>query len=246
MVNKGFLYALSTAIMFATMGIFTKLIYRFDGVNANALCFATSLISCIYFFVLALIKHKNFSFLKMDKYNLILSTVSAGIFGLFLINIPVLSALSYVDVGIQKILTYSFPLFIILINTIIFKKKLTGKSILVALLVIAGLILVIGKFKLDGSNLAIGVMWAILSAISWAIYNILCEKYTIKMEQSSYWFYGFFSFTIYTFIYMLIIGDVSSINNMFILDFKFITLLLCISLINLAIPNITLYKSHNF
>ena len=65
MKNKGFLYALGTALMFASMGTLVKFTYKYSIMNANLLFFTSSVISCLFFMTLLLIKHKNFSFLKI-------------------------------------------------------------------------------------------------------------------------------------------------------------------------------------
>lgn len=243
MLNKGFLYATSTAIMFATMGIFTKFAYNYDAVNANTLFFSSSLISCLFFLVILLIKYKNFSFLKINKKDLILSLLSGGLFGLFLANLSVLKALQYVDVSIQKIITYSNPLFIALINLFIFKDKLTKQSITTILLMIIGLFLVVGKLNLNGSNIITGIIFAILSSLFVAVYSVSSERSNSTIDYMQYWFFAFLGSFIYASIYMLFIGELSTVSGLFIFDIKLITLLLCIAVINFALPYITFYKA---
>ena len=244
MKNKGFLYALSTALMFASMGTLVKFTYRHSVMNANLLFFTSSVISCLFFMTLLLIKHKNLSFLKINKKDLLVALGSGGLFGVFLANLAVLTSLQYVNVGIQTIITYSNPLFIVLINRFLFCERLTKRSIFNIFLIVSGLSLVVGNINFSGSNVSLGVMYAVLASIFVGSYSILSERIKVKIDQLQYWFYAFLGSTIYIVTYMSFAGEINLIgklaNN---LNLELILLLVAVALINFAIPFVTFYKA---
>lgn len=244
MKNKGFLYALSTALMFASMGTLVKFTYRHSVMNANLLFFTSSIISCLFFVILLCIQHKNLSFLKINKKDLLVALGSGGLFGVFLANLAVLTSLQYVNVGIQTIITYSNPLFIVLINRFSFCERLTKKSIFNIFLIVSGLSLVVGNINFSGSNVSLGVMYAVLAAIFVGTYSILSERIKVKIDQLQYWFYAFLGSTIYIVVYMIFTKEISLIGNLISnLNIKLISLLLAVALINFAIPFVTFYKA---
>lgn len=244
MKNKGFLYALGTALMFATMGTLVKFTYKHSIMNANLLFFTSSVISCLFFMILLLKKHKNFSFLNIGTKDLSVALTSGGLFGLFLANLAVLTSLQYVNVGIQTIITYSNPLFIVLINKFLFGEKLTKKSLCNIFLIVFGLSLVVGNINFNGSNLSLGIIYAVLAAIFVATYSILSERIKVKIDQLQYWFYAFLGSTIYILVYMCFTKEIGSITKLINnLNIELIILLLSVALINFAIPFILFYKA---
>ena len=244
MKNKGFLYALGTALMFASMGTLVKFTYKYSIMNANLLFFTSSVISCLFFMTLLLIKHKNFSFLKIDKKDLLVALGSGGLFGVFLANLAVLTSLQYVNVGIQTIITYSNPLFIVLINKFLFGEKLTKRSMFNIFLIVSGLSLVVGNVNFSGSNVSLGVMYAILAAIFVATYSILSERIRVKIDQLQYWFYAFWGSTVYILIYMIFTKEIGLIGKLTgSLNIELTVLLFSVALINFAIPFILFYKA---
>lgn len=191
MINIGFFYAIITSFMFATMGIFTKLIYKYGTINADMLFLFSVFISCFCLFMYLLIKNKNFSFLKIEKKELVQPLICAGLFVLFLTNLSVLTSLEYIDVSIQKIITYANPFFIVLIHKFILGRSLNKQRIINILLILVGLILVVGKLDFSGTNITIGIFFAVISSLFVAIYSVLSEESKSTLEQDRYWFFLF-------------------------------------------------------
>ncbi|MDJ0839692.1 MAG: DMT family transporter [Acidobacteriota bacterium] len=84
---------------------------------------------------------------------------------------------STVAVGL---LTYaSFPLFVTFMEPIFFREKIRGLDILFALLVTAGLILVVPDFDL-GNRTTQGAAWGVLSGFTFALLSLMNRKYVTR------------------------------------------------------------------
>ena len=243
MVNIGFFYVFIVSMAFATQGIFAKFIYSYDGINANVLTFVSLFVSSLILFCVSLIKYKNFSFLKINKKEMLFSCVFGGLFCLFLNNIAVLKSLQYISVGIQKILSYSSPVFIIFINRFMFGKKINKNNMFCTIFILLGLYFIVGKIDFSGNNVLLGVILALSSAILSAIYSISAEEDDTNMDDIKYWMYAFLSSFVYMIIYMLLSNKAGEILVLENVDFKLFSLFLASSIVNFAIPYIALGKS---
>ena len=234
------IYALLTSFLFSTMGILAKYLYKYN-IDANVLFFSSSIISAIFIFFGLLIKYKNFSFLKVNKKDLIYPAIYAGLFCLFLANGFVLQSLQFIDSGIQRLITYSNPIFIILIYSLFLKQKISKDSFITITLMLVGLFLVVGKMNFSGDNIFVGLVYALLSSICIAVYSVLSEKENSNIDKIVYWFYAFLFSTIYSAILLLILQKPMDI--LLLPDIKFQSLLIIMALSNFTIPYILFLKS---
>lgn len=235
------IYALLTSFLFSTIGVLTHYLYNYD-ISANVSFFSSSLISCIFLFFVLLIKYKNFSFLKLNtKKDIVATAIYAGLFCLFAANILVLLSLKFIDSGMQRLLTSSNPIFIILINFLFLKQKISKNSLITIALMLTGLFLIVGNVELSGDNVVRGLIYALSAGIFVAVYSVLAEKENNISDGLVYWFYGFLFSTIYSIINLFIQGE--SINILFLPDIKFHLLLLSLALLNFTFPYIFFLKS---
>ena len=241
-MSVGILYALLSSFLFSTMGIIANYLYNYN-ISPNLSFFSSSIISVIILFFILLIKYKNLSFLKLNnKKDLVSVSVYSGFFCLFLVNVLVLFSLKYIDSGIQRVITYSNPLFVVLINYFFLKKEINKNSLISIFLMFVGLFLVINNLNINNTNILKGLFFALLSGIFIAIYSILAEKEENNINDDLiYWFYGFLFSGIYSLI--LIFIQQESMSVLLILNFKFYLLLLSMGIFNFLLPYIFFLKS---
>lgn len=243
MKNKGIICALTTAFLFATLGIFTKYIYNYN-ISSDMIFLSSSLISTISLFVILLIENKNLSFLKISRKDFLLSFFAAGLIGLFLCNICVLKSLQYIDAGVQKVITYSNPLFTIMIYMFLFHKKSEKNELISILLMILGLILIVINVDFTGELVYIGIILSIIAAFFTSVYSIITEKYTTELDNKVYWFYSFLGAAFSSLVYMLISN--SSIDfTVIISNYKLVTLLFASATLNFVIPYLAYFEALN-
>lgn len=243
MFDKNSVYAFSTAILFASLGIFAKYIYGYNFMDAYIMFFYSAFFSTVLLFFVLLTKYKNFSFLKnIDKKSMYMAVFNGGLFALFLTNLASLKSLEYIDAGIQKVLVFLSPLFILPINSLFFGKKLNKRDVVSIVIMILGLVLIVGKLG-TSKNITIGLIIALFGSFFNAIYSILEENAkTVIPDQLVYWFYAFFASSIYSVIFLLFDGDISNVMSIFG-SLNLILLIISSSILCFTLPYICFLKS---
>lgn len=171
-----------------------------------------------------------------------MAVFNAALFALFLTNLASLKSLEYIDAGVQKVLVFLSPLFILPINSLFFGKKLNKRDAISIIIMVLGLILIVGKMG-KSKNVAIGVMIALFGSFFNAIYSILEENAkTIIPDQLVYWFYAFFASSIYSAIFLLFNGSISNAMNIFG-SLNLILLIISSSIFCFTLPYICFLKS---
>lgn len=75
------------------------------------------------------------------------------------------------------LLSYSsFPIFVTFLEPVLFRERLNLKNVLTSCVVCFGLILVVPNFDIS-SNLTVGLLWGILSALSFAVLSLGNRKF---------------------------------------------------------------------
>lgn len=236
-------YALATAFMFAILGIFAKSIYE-SAITADTMFFMVCVTSVAFFFLLERATNNKSQLLKISKRNFVLSFCTGGFLCLFLTNFSVLIALQYIDTGIQRIITYSAPLFSILYYAIFYKKKPLATDILSVILIISGLYLVVGGIDISlNSNVLKGLFFSFIASISIGSYSTISEEEKTSLSSNMYWFYAFLGGLFFSSIQILIKQDFT--NFVYLLNTKVIFLIALSSILCFALPYVTFLKSIN-
>ncbi len=237
MSNSGSFYAVITAALFATLGIFTKYIYNYH-LSSEMVFLSSSIISTIVTFFILLIKEKNPNSLKIRKVDFIISFIVAGFLALFCCNISVLKSLNYIDAGVQKVIAYSSPIFTTFIYVTFFRRKITKLEFASLSVMLVGLILIIGNMNFTDSSIFKGILFSLMAAIFSSLYSIITEEFKTEINFIVYWFYAFLGASVSVLIYMIF--NSIPINFAIITsNFELTLLLLASAILNFVIPYIT-------
>lgn len=93
---------------------------------------------------------------------------------------------STVAVGIIALHTY--PILTILLEPLFFREKLHWADALSGVAVMAGIVILVPEFRLE-SEITQGVLWGVLSAVFFALRNILTRSYVRRYSSSTLMFY---------------------------------------------------------
>ncbi len=241
MSNIGSIYALITAILFATLGIFAKYIYEYN-ISSEMVFFSSSLISTLIMFFVLLIKEKNLHSLKIKKKDFLLSFIAAGFLALFCCNISVLKSLNYIDAGVQKVIAFSSPIFTTFIYFTFFRRKISKEELISLSIMIIGLLLIIGNMNFTDSLVVRGILLSVMAAIFASLYSIITEEFKTKINHNVYWFYAFLGASFSSLIYMIFSNIDINITNI-VSNFKLMLLLLASAILNFVIPYITQFMA---
>ncbi|GAA4294153.1 DMT family transporter [Aestuariibaculum suncheonense] len=135
-----------------------------------------------------------FAFCNYKKFNLKLNsksdiatvTISALLMGGHWITYFLALKLSNVALGMLSLFT--FPILTAFLEPLLIKTKFDPFYILLGILVLFGLYILAPEFNLESSQLK-GVLFGLLSAVFYALRNILSKKLTAKYNGSSVMFY---------------------------------------------------------
>lgn len=94
--------------------------------------------------------------------------------------------ISTVAVGIIALHTY--PILTILLEPLFFRERLHRVDCLCGVLVLVGIVILVPEFRL-GSDITLGVLWGVLSAVFFALRNILTRAYVRRYSSSVLMFY---------------------------------------------------------
>ena len=156
------------------MPIFVKLVYK-SGANPINTLVLRFLFSAFILLIYIRIKNINL-YINKNQMKIILFM---SICGYSITSILIFFSYKFIDVGIAGMIIHSYPLIVMILSIIFLKEKFRLKKLLCSMLTFIGIVLMIGVKEKSSVNL-IGVILAILAAISYAIYCIEADNKYIK------------------------------------------------------------------
>lgn len=166
----GLAIAISGAVLFSTKAIVAKLIYRYQ-VDAVTLIAFRMLFSLPFFAAIALWKAKTEVPLTNGDRGRI---VVLGLIGYYLSSFLDFLGLQYISVGLERLILFLTPSFVLLISVFFLKKKIGVLEWMALGTAYLGTVLVfIHDAKLGGANVALGSAFVLGSALSYALYLLL-------------------------------------------------------------------------
>lgn len=166
----GLAIAISGAILFSAKAIVAKLIYRYH-VDAVTLITFRMLFSLPFFAVVALWKAKTESPLNNAERGKI---VVLGLLGYYLSSFLDFLGLQYISAGLERLILFLTPSFVLLISVAFMHKRITRLEWLALGTAYLGTVLVfLHDVRLGVPNVALGSAFVLGSAISYALYLLL-------------------------------------------------------------------------
>ncbi|MFT5871928.1 MAG: drug/metabolite transporter (DMT)-like permease [Clostridium sp.] len=171
-MNKGYVYSISSAILFGSAGLFVKLAYA-GGIDSISLLTLQYIIAVPFMFVLMYIFNKE-SF-KITKAQLLRLSV-LGIVGNTFMTVFYYMSFNYLPIQMVAILLYTYPIMVFIYGAAIKKDSLDFVKLFAVVLAFFGCILTLdilfGQFKYSLK----GVVFALLAAMFYAFMNIYSEE----------------------------------------------------------------------
>ena len=231
-INMVYLFVITSSILLALKGIFAKLAMQY-GVSVDSIIFYRSVISLPILWIIALCVLGKSLFL-VPKKDIFLLCIS-GVFGYYLGSKFDFSAIQIIGANISRLILFTFPIFVILINAVM-NKKIPSFSLFVILFIVQiGLILTIYQHDmlLLGDDYIAGIMFSICAALTFSIYVIMTQKYAKILHSLIIVTYALTASTI------AIIVDVLSIDyhiDNLIMPWQAFGWIMCIVIFSTIIP----------
>lgn len=163
----GLSIAVAGAVLFSTKAIVAKLLYRYH-IDAVTLIAFRMLFSLPVFAVVALWKMRTQPPLsKQDGWRIVV----LGLLGYYLSSYLDFLGLQHISVGLERLILFLTPTFVLLANVMIFKRRVKGAEWAALGLAYCGIVLVFVHDLAGGSGSTIlGSLLVLGSAIAYAVY----------------------------------------------------------------------------
>ena len=194
---KGFFIAALGAIFFSTKAIFVKLAFIHTPVDAITLLTLRMLFSLPFYIVIAIFSAKrNTISITANEWQYI---ILLGVVGYYLSSLFDFIGLQYISAGLERLILFLYPTFAILINTWMFKVKLTRNQIFALILSYLGILVAYaGEFSksFNNTNFHYGSVMVFLCAVTYSFYLVGTGKIVPKVGATRFTAYTMLSATV--------------------------------------------------
>ena len=173
----GSLFAVCAAFLFSTKAIFIKQTYALSPLVDGTVLMALRMASALPFFLLIcwLSRHQSKNLNSKDWGLLIL----AGLIGYYLASWLDFAGLMYISASLERIILFLYPTMTVLASSIIYKQRLSFKSLFAILLSYGGTVIVMLQEQSNvphQSNFWLGASLVFASAVAFASYLLLTPR----------------------------------------------------------------------
>ena len=211
----GFLIAITGAILFSTKAVIVK--KAFADVHADALTLLTlrMIFSLPIYLVTAFIVSSG-KFNKRMTTKEWLAIVILGISGYYLSSLLDFLGLQYISAGLERLILFLYPSFVVLINAIVFKQKIIKLQVWAIVISYVGMLIAyFGELQIDTVNPGFywGSLLIFLCAITYAIYIAGSGHLIPKVGASKFTAYALLCSTAGVFLHYILRGNYEPLRN---------------------------------
>jgi len=171
--TKGYLLVILGASFLGTIGIFARLIYRFEPDPLTVVTFR-ALIAFLLLFLMAVLMNPDW--LRIRKKDFIFFAVY-GLLSVSLCFLLFFYAIKYTTVATATILLYTYPAFVVLFSWLFLGEEFTRSKILALLLTFLGCILVIQVYSPSELRLNLrGIIYGLGAGLGAGLFSIFGKK----------------------------------------------------------------------
>lgn len=216
----GITFTILSSICFGTMGWFNDFAEK-GNVTVSQRVFYRFLVALIFVYVLIRIQKKS---LKIDK-NTIMKVSFGSVVYYSTTSIFLTLAFNLIGTGMTTVLHFTYPIIVLIFAIVIDKERPAKFQIVGSVATFIGLVVLVGP-QIQAN--ALGIIFALLSAITFTMYVRMLDKtYCKSVDTFVLMFYVFLSSS----VFWIIPSFISSYNNPLPVDYK----LALISIFGLAV-----------
>lgn len=171
---SGFFLACLGSILFSAKAIVTKLTYRY-GVDALTVIGFRMLFALPFFLLVAAAQARKARMGKIPRLDMrdALQVLVLGFIGYYLSSYLDFLGLQYITAGLERLILFLAPTFVLLISAVYLKRRISGGQWLAMGLSYMGVLLAfIHDLSFAGSHVLLGAGFVLASAFTYAIYLI--------------------------------------------------------------------------
>lgn len=167
--RRGLMLAAVAAVLFSAKAIVAKLLYRYS-IDAVTVLTLRMVFAAPFFAAIALWQYRKAEPLSWRDCGMV---VVLGLLGYYLSSFLDFLGLQYISAGLERLILFLTPSFVLLISTFALKRRIAGRQWLAMLIAYAGIVLVFAHdLHLSGDHVALGTALVFGSALSYSLYLI--------------------------------------------------------------------------
>ena len=203
---QGFLISIGGAILFSTKAIWVKLAFKNTGVDAITLLTLRMLLSLPFYIAAAWLagKKENVEPLSKRDFGWI---ILLGVLGYYLSSLFDFIGLQYISAGLERLIMFLYPTFAVLLNTYLFKQKITRIQLLALGITYTGIGIAyyaeLGTVQ-QNDSFYFGSFMVFLCAVTYSFYLVGTGRMVTKAGATRYTAYAMLAATAGIFLHFLV------------------------------------------
>lgn len=184
----GYGLAALSAISFSTKAILVKLAYQYP-VDAVTLLTLRMLFAAPFFLLIAF-RHIGSAQAKLSGRDY-LTVLILGLLGYYLASLFDFIGLQYISAGLERLIIFLYPTFVILLSALLLGKAFGKKEIIALLLSYAGIAVVFkDELQVESEHLLLGAGYVLASTMAYALYLIGTGETVLRIGASRFTAYA--------------------------------------------------------
>ncbi|MDR1794214.1 MAG: DMT family transporter [Erysipelotrichaceae bacterium] len=174
MNRKGIVFIVVSALIYGFIPVVFLWANR-EGTNAFTLTFLKSLVSLPLLYLILKIRRVS---LRLERQNLWHILFLSGF--MLITNLLLSISYLYIDIGTATNTHFFYPIFVLLLSSLLFKVRIQLRQILSILIGIAGILCFFSNFSADTK---LGFLLAIASGFTYALYLVFIEQFRLGKKD---------------------------------------------------------------
>ena len=183
-----YFYIISAGLLWSTIGIYTKK-FAAAGFTEFEIVAIRAYFSSFFLFFYNLIRNKEG--LKLKSVYDIKYFIGTGVVSVIFFSWSYMKSIMLSSVSVAATLLYTAPAIVMVCSVILFKEKLTGRKIGVAVITFIGCLLVTGLFENGTLVSKEGIFFGLCAGFGYAMYSIFSTYALKKYNSTTITFYTF-------------------------------------------------------
>lgn len=182
----GYVLAGVGSFLFATKGIFIKLVYE-HGLDASTLMMLRLALATPVFVIGGMLTWLKFRNSLNHPPIVFLKALGVGVLGYWLASYTDFMGLKFLTPQFERLILFTYPLFVILMGAAFFKQPFKARSLAFFALSYLGLAVVfVTDLKMRGDGVVEGAAWVMASSVSFALYLLLARGLIKQLGPSMF------------------------------------------------------------
>lgn len=211
----GFLIAFLGAILFSTKAIFVKKAFHDTEADALTLLTLRMIFSLPFYVATASFISTRTNSTKMTKKQWFL-TIVTGALGYYLSSLLDFVGLQYISAGLERLILFLYPTFVVFINALFFHQRLTRNQTIALVLTYIGIaVAYYGELQIDTNNpdFLLGSFLVFLCAITYSLYIVESGRIIPQIGATKFTAYAMLAATTGIFIHFIATKNVAVLGQ---------------------------------